>query len=198
MPADPSNKTASFRAPRASHPTHRRCQSVSKPPASPAISTGGKAVVPVGLPSWAARKHGLPHPFQLRLFAGGAFRAHPRAPRSVKNADRAPPRPSARQPVIEPRAGCSGAMAAASFSARPSSNGQDRPSCAAPGRKLTARHTSRGWSSSSRPSRLAFEWIRVLFRCWRDRVRYDESRYLAARKNLRALPPDLLAVHLRA
>lgn len=27
---------------------------------------------------------------------------------------------------------------------------------------------------------LAFKWIRILFRCWRDRVPYDESRYLAA------------------
>jgi hypothetical protein len=27
---------------------------------------------------------------------------------------------------------------------------------------------------------LAFKWIRVLFRCWVDRVPYDESRYLAA------------------
>jgi len=27
---------------------------------------------------------------------------------------------------------------------------------------------------------LAFKWIRVLFRCWRDRVPYDESRYFAA------------------
>jgi transposase len=27
---------------------------------------------------------------------------------------------------------------------------------------------------------LAFKWIRILFRCWRDRVPYDESRYVAA------------------
>jgi transposase len=27
---------------------------------------------------------------------------------------------------------------------------------------------------------LAFKWLRILFRCWRDRVPYDESRYLAA------------------
>lgn len=27
---------------------------------------------------------------------------------------------------------------------------------------------------------LAFKWIRILFRCWQDRVPYDESRYLAA------------------
>jgi transposase len=27
---------------------------------------------------------------------------------------------------------------------------------------------------------LAFKWIRIVFRCWRDRVVYDESKYLAA------------------
>ncbi|MBV9340104.1 MAG: IS110 family transposase [Acidobacteria bacterium] len=27
---------------------------------------------------------------------------------------------------------------------------------------------------------LAFKWIRIVFRCWQDRVAYDESRYLAA------------------
>jgi transposase len=27
---------------------------------------------------------------------------------------------------------------------------------------------------------LAFKWIRVVFRCWKDRVVYDESKYLAA------------------
>jgi hypothetical protein len=27
---------------------------------------------------------------------------------------------------------------------------------------------------------LAFKWIRIVFRCWQDRVAYDENRYLAA------------------
>jgi transposase len=27
---------------------------------------------------------------------------------------------------------------------------------------------------------LAFKWIRILFRCWKDRVGYDENKYLAA------------------
>jgi transposase len=27
---------------------------------------------------------------------------------------------------------------------------------------------------------LAFKWIRVLFRCWKDRVTYDENKYLVA------------------
>jgi hypothetical protein len=27
---------------------------------------------------------------------------------------------------------------------------------------------------------LAFKWIRILFRCWQDRVAYDENKYLGA------------------
>jgi hypothetical protein len=27
---------------------------------------------------------------------------------------------------------------------------------------------------------LAFKWIRIVFRCWQERVAYDENRYLAA------------------
>jgi hypothetical protein len=27
---------------------------------------------------------------------------------------------------------------------------------------------------------LAFKWIRIVFRCWKDRVTYDETKYLAA------------------
>ena len=27
---------------------------------------------------------------------------------------------------------------------------------------------------------LAFKWIRIVFRCWKDRVTYDENKYLAA------------------
>jgi hypothetical protein len=27
---------------------------------------------------------------------------------------------------------------------------------------------------------LAFKWIRIVFRCWEDRVAYDENKYLAA------------------
>jgi hypothetical protein len=30
---------------------------------------------------------------------------------------------------------------------------------------------------------LAFKWIRILFRCWQDRVAYDENKYLAAMAN---------------
>ena len=27
---------------------------------------------------------------------------------------------------------------------------------------------------------LAFKWQRILFRCWKDQVPYDEARYLAS------------------
>jgi hypothetical protein len=27
---------------------------------------------------------------------------------------------------------------------------------------------------------LAFKWIRIAFRCWKDGVAYDESQYLAS------------------
>ena len=30
---------------------------------------------------------------------------------------------------------------------------------------------------------LAFKWIRIVFRCWKDRVAYDENKYLAALTN---------------
>lgn len=29
---------------------------------------------------------------------------------------------------------------------------------------------------------LAYKWIRILFRCWKDRTPYDEQRYLTARQ----------------
>jgi predicted transcriptional regulator len=27
---------------------------------------------------------------------------------------------------------------------------------------------------------LAFKWIRIIYRCWQERVAYDEEKYLAA------------------
>lgn len=41
-------------------------------------------------------------------------------------------------------------------------------------------HRAKGASHNAAIRALAFKWIRVLFRCWVDRVPYDESRYLAA------------------
>jgi transposase len=35
---------------------------------------------------------------------------------------------------------------------------------------------------------VAFKWIRILFRCWRDRVPYSEQRYMEALRTHRAAP----------
>jgi len=35
---------------------------------------------------------------------------------------------------------------------------------------------------------LEYKWLRILYRCWKDRTPYDEARYLAARE--RATPPS--------
>lgn len=39
---------------------------------------------------------------------------------------------------------------------------------------------SRGKGHHAAIRALAFKWIRILFRCWKDRVAYDENKYLAA------------------
>ena len=40
--------------------------------------------------------------------------------------------------------------------------------------------SARGKSHSSAVRALAFKWQRIMFVCWRDRVPYDETKYLAA------------------
>jgi transposase len=47
-------------------------------------------------------------------------------------------------------------------------------------RAFYERHRAKGASHNATIRALAFKWIRVLFRCWIDRVPYDESRYLSA------------------
>jgi hypothetical protein len=67
-------------------------------------------------------------------------------------------------------------------------------------------HRANGASHNAALRALAFKWIRILYRCWVDRVPYDESRYLIALQK-RGAPlltfrrPGLLrelAVRLRA
>ena len=41
-------------------------------------------------------------------------------------------------------------------------------------------HKAKGASHNATIRALAFKWIRILFRCWQDRISYDESRYLSA------------------
>ena len=52
---------------------------------------------------------------------------------------------------------------------------------------------SRGKGHHAAVRALAFKWIRILFRCWKDRVAYDESRYLAT---LARRGSPLAAVHV--
>jgi len=40
-------------------------------------------------------------------------------------------------------------------------------------------HRQRGKGHHAAVRALAFKWIRIVFRCWKDGVAYDESRYLA-------------------
>jgi hypothetical protein len=52
----------------------------------------------------------------------------------------------------------------------------------AEGRKDVPAHSPRARERAHQAAlrALAFKWIRVLHRCWTDRVHYDESRYLLA------------------
>ena len=40
---------------------------------------------------------------------------------------------------------------------------------------------------------LAYKWIRIVFRCWKDRLPYDEARHLEALRRRQAPKPDLTA-----
>jgi transposase len=42
------------------------------------------------------------------------------------------------------------------------------------------RHRAKGATHNAAVRALAFKWIRIVWRCWMDRVPYDESRYLNA------------------
>ena len=47
-------------------------------------------------------------------------------------------------------------------------------------RTFYERHRAKGATHNAAIRALAFKWIRILWRCWMDRVPYDESRYLNA------------------
>jgi hypothetical protein len=42
------------------------------------------------------------------------------------------------------------------------------------------KHRAKGASHNAAVRALAFKWTRILWRCWLDRVPYDEARYLTA------------------
>jgi transposase len=47
-------------------------------------------------------------------------------------------------------------------------------------RAFYQRHRAKGAAHNAAVRALAFKWVRILWRCWVDRVPYDESRYLSA------------------
>lgn len=46
-------------------------------------------------------------------------------------------------------------------------------------REFYQSRTEKGWGQFRIYRALAFKWIRILWRCWKDNVRYDEAKYLA-------------------
>jgi hypothetical protein len=48
------------------------------------------------------------------------------------------------------------------------------------GLEPTASNSEIGNDHHAAVKALAFKWLRIPFRCWKDRVTYDETKYLAA------------------
>jgi hypothetical protein len=44
----------------------------------------------------------------------------------------------------------------------------------------TTSNSARGKDHHVAVRAVAVKWIRIVFRCWKDRVTYDENKYLAA------------------
>jgi len=60
-------------------------------------------------------------------------------------------------------------------------NGLVTPSATRCGRKpITGNSAAKGVDHHGAVRALAFKWIRMLFRCWKERTAYDERRYLVA------------------
>ena len=60
-------------------------------------------------------------------------------------------------------------------------------------RQYYLQQRSKGMRHHAAVRALAFKWIRILFRCWKDRTPYDEARYLQAlqlRRAPRNSPPE--------
>ncbi len=49
---------------------------------------------------------------------------------------------------------------------------------------------AKGKSHHAAVRALAFKWIRILYRCWKDRTPYDEARYLETLRRRHAAKPD--------
>ena len=57
-------------------------------------------------------------------------------------------------------------------------------------REFYDRQRAQGKSHQAVLRALAFKWIRILYRCWKDRTPYDEARYLHALQRRRLPKPD--------
>jgi len=55
-------------------------------------------------------------------------------------------------------------------------------------RQFYQQQRNRGMGHHAAARALAFKWIRVLFRCWKNRETYDEVRYIKALEQRHALP----------
>jgi len=58
-------------------------------------------------------------------------------------------------------------------------------------RSFYQRQRDAGKSHHAAVRALAFKWLRILFRCWKDRVPYDEAKYLRSVRD-RLVPKNLL------
>src|SRR3954469_5503366 len=82
-------------------------------------------------------------------------------------------------PAAANKTGCIGAGLVRSFCGKRFRNGLCIRSLLAPGRKITtSKQRAKGKPGNTVVRALAFKWIRILFRCWKDRTPYCESTYL--------------------
>jgi hypothetical protein len=50
-----------------------------------------------------------------------------------------------------------------------------------------AQQKAKGSSLQSAVRALAYKWVRILYKCWKDKIPYDESKYLKALKERNSL-----------
>jgi hypothetical protein len=70
-------------------------------------------------------------------------------------------------------------------------NGRSTRSATRSGRASITSNSAKGKSRHTAIRALAFKWVRILFRCWKDRKTYDELAYqraLAARRSKPTAP----------
>ena len=102
-----------------------------------------------------------------------------RGPRTCSASPAPPPSPCAAAKVN----GCIGAWPVRLFCAKPFMSSLPNRVCGRPGpRPITNKCASAASDHHPAVRSLAFKWIRIMFRCWKDRTLYDEARYQQALK----------------